>query len=86
MVAGKLHRVLQWPACSPDINPVENLWDILVHRVYARNRQFQTVDALRVAILEGWYGIQEDILVLLIGSMSNRVFELITSKGGSIHY
>ena len=65
---------------------MENLWDILVRRVYARNRQFQTVGALCVAILEDWYGIQEDIPVRLIGSMPNRVFELVRSKGGFTRY
>uniref|UniRef100_A0A1I7Z727 DDE_3 domain-containing protein n=1 Tax=Steinernema glaseri TaxID=37863 RepID=A0A1I7Z727_9BILA len=34
---------MDWPACSPDLNPMENLWGLLVRRVYAEGRQFGTV-------------------------------------------
>ena len=35
--------LLDWPPRSPDCNPMENLWGILVRRVYGNARQFQTV-------------------------------------------
>ena len=32
--------LLEWPACSPDCNPIENLWAILARNVYSSGRQF----------------------------------------------
>lgn len=42
--------VLDWPTCSPDLNPIENLWGWLVRRVYANGKQFDRVSELQSAI------------------------------------
>jgi hypothetical protein len=45
-------RVLPWPARSPDLNPIENLWSIMSRHVYANGRQFSSVSELTAALYE----------------------------------
>lgn len=40
-------NVLEWPACSPDLNPIENVWGMMTQRVYKNGRQFETVGELK---------------------------------------
>jgi hypothetical protein len=77
---------MKWPAKSPDLNPIENLWGILVRRVYENGRQYNTVGELKTAIRNEWSKIGLDTLRNLINSMPNRVFEVIFKKGGHTKY
>ena len=43
---------IEWPALSPDLNPIENLWDQRSCRVEARNAVPQ--NDLRAVLLEEW--------------------------------
>ena len=42
--------MLDWPARSPDLNIIENVWGILARDVYENARQFDNVKLLREAI------------------------------------
>ncbi|GBO33096.1 hypothetical protein AVEN_120006-1, partial [Araneus ventricosus] len=63
MVLDNEMNVMEWPALSPDLNPKENVWGILIRAVYANDRQFQSVAELKVAIIEAWDNI--DVTLLL---------------------
>ncbi|GFY25485.1 transposable element Tcb2 transposase [Trichonephila clavipes] len=43
---------MEWPACSPDMNPIEHFWDALGRRVAGRQPPQQTLQELDRALLE----------------------------------
>lgn len=78
--------LLGWPACSPDLNPIENVWGILSNKVYSNGRQFENVAEIKKAIIEEWTKIEEQTLKNLVISMPKRLAEVISNHGGSTHY
>jgi len=79
-------EVMSWPALSPDLNPIENLWGLLVRKVYACGRQFLTENYLKSQILKSWSEIGQNEIKPLIKSMKMRCIEVIKSKGGNTKY
>lgn len=76
--------VLDWPARSPDLNPVENLWGVLARKVYKGCRQFSNVADLKQSIQQCWAEIDNSLLERLIASMPHRVFHVINKNGNTI--
>jgi len=74
------------PPLSPDLNPIENIWGILVRRVYANGRQFQTSQELRKSISDEWSNLTHEELTPLIESMPRRVAAVIYAHGRHTKY
>ena len=75
-------NVMEWPSQSPDLNPMEHMWNHLKTELRSSNQAFATADEL-------WDGIQEvmkqeykDMCRNLISSMSSRIQAVINAKGG----
>ncbi|GFW23359.1 transposable element Tcb2 transposase [Trichonephila clavipes] len=45
---------MEWPACSPDMNPIEHIWNALRRRVAGHQPPPQTLQELERALLEEW--------------------------------
>ncbi len=79
-------RVLPWPARSPDLNPIENVWGIMVRRIYQDGRCYNSVSELKSAITKTWNEMTQDELEPLWTSMNKRCMEIARKKGNSIDY
>jgi hypothetical protein len=76
---------IPWPAKSPDLNPIENLWGIMVRQAYAGGRQYNTVAELRAAVEASWNAIPQETMRRLIESMPNRTDEVMEANGWQIN-
>ncbi|XP_047037261.1 uncharacterized protein LOC124642702, partial [Helicoverpa zea] len=65
--------VMDWSARSPDMNPIEHMWDELKRRVRARQPVAQTMQESKTAIEEEWEMIPQNFIERLINSMPNRM-------------
>lgn len=84
----KQHKVnvLPWPALSPDLNPIENVWGVLAKAVYANGRQFKSVQELKTVVLQKWEDISDDLVRHFINSMPQRCLKVIKADGKKIKY
>ena len=75
---------MDWPANSPDLNPIENLWNIVKRNVERKMPQNQK--DLTDFMKEEWDAIPESILINLIKSMRRRCELVIENNGERIPY
>ena len=77
-------NVLEWPAQSPDLNPIENLWEEVDRNI---NRSTATnLDRLWIEIKAAWDAITPERCKKLISSMDCRCQAVIDSKGFPTKY
>lgn len=79
-------EVMNWPAISPDLNPIGHVWDQLKRRlklqILAIGSQEELIRALKVC----WDEIPQENLVNLIQSMPNRIEVCARKIGTHTHY
>ena len=80
-----LHRnsvyVLPWPAMSPDMNPIEHIWDYLGRKFRARGNVHNLND-LENALNQEWNNIPNVVIRRYVRSMLSRLAACINSRGG----
>jgi len=76
--------VEDWPADSPDLNWIENLWAAMSHRLECTS--FNTVQSLKTAVFRHWDALPKSMLKGCVASMRNRMRKCIQLKGGHTGY
>ncbi|GFT56319.1 transposable element Tcb2 transposase [Trichonephila clavipes] len=77
---------MEWSTCSPDMNPIENVWDALGRRISGRQPPPQTLQELKRVFLEEWDGIPRLVINSLIDSMPQRYSTLLAVRGNHTLY
>ena len=76
--------VSSWPANSPDLNPIENLWALI--KIKTRKIRSKTIDELKENIQKVWDDIPMELVKSLIQSMTDRLQTCIELQGKKINY
>lgn len=80
--------VMEWPAYSPDINIIENVWAILSNYVYADGK-IENLSVLKSRISLAFKRFNEENIETvnkLYSSIPSRLLSIITKRGDRINY
>ncbi|GFV05684.1 transposable element Tcb2 transposase [Trichonephila clavipes] len=75
---------MDWPARSPDLNPIEHVWDFLGRRLAARTLPPVTIRELRLALQDEWAAMPQQLIDTLILSMGRRCETCLAVRGDHI--
>ena len=72
--------ILNWPANSPDLNPIENIWSLLKNRI---GKHFpKTREEVKAAVEKEWNLLKDTEMFDFVKSMKERLQAVIDVEGG----
>ena len=77
---------LAWPPYSPDLTPIEHMWDKLDRRVRKRRNRPATLAQLRNALIDEWNNIPMRTVNALVNSIQRRIRAATAARGGHTRY
>jgi hypothetical protein len=76
--------LIDWPAWSPDLNPIEELWNDLKRRVYGKHPQ--TMELLERVITQEWAATDLNFIARICRNMPHRLQLVVSNQGHKIAY
>ncbi|THC88386.1 hypothetical protein EYZ11_012163 [Aspergillus tanneri] len=85
--------VIKWPPHSPDLNPIEHVWNLLKRKLlelhpylYLQGKSQSDWRNFEEAIQEAWWAIPQALIDNLIDSMPRRVMAVYRARGWYTKY
>ncbi|GFX50083.1 transposable element Tcb1 transposase [Trichonephila clavipes] len=75
----RIVTILPWPARSPDLSPIENIWNHLGRQVAHPT----SLSKLEARLQQIWNEMSQDIIQNLYASTPDRIASCIRARGGS---
>ncbi|GBM01306.1 hypothetical protein AVEN_170354-1 [Araneus ventricosus] len=79
-------HLMSWPPNSPDLNPMEYIWDVMETQLRAQTLPCPNISTLRDRCLDIWYNLSPVMYQKLVASMTRRVADVLKAKGGATRY
>ncbi|GBM14122.1 Transposable element Tcb2 transposase [Araneus ventricosus] len=77
---------MEWAAQSPDLNPIEHLWNYFGRQIASLSPPPKSLDELEQGLLRAWFSLPISVSGNLIDSMENLCLQCIQVRGGHIPY
>jgi hypothetical protein len=77
-------QVLLWPAQSPDLNPIENLWGEIERAL--KGKEYKTKNGLFEAVQELWSNLPRAKIENLVKSMPRCCQAVLNARGYATKY
>ncbi|GFX76648.1 uncharacterized protein TNCV_3163661 [Trichonephila clavipes] len=78
--------LLDWPGNSPDMNPIENVWELMKRKVAKDVITNKTKLLEKIMHVWNHHPQMQETIKSCIDSMSRRIEALIAAKGGTTKY
>ena len=75
-----------WPAMSPDLNPLEHIWDLMGRNVHSMDPPVQNLRALEAVLHREWQNLTMRQIRQYTGGMRPRVEAVLKTKGRCTRY
>lgn len=74
--------LLDHPPNNPDLNPIENVWGLLVRLIYDNDKKYNSVAEQKSSIKEKWELIDQKYIQKLGLLMKDIIKQVLMKKGG----
>ena len=74
-------KTFEWPPQSPDLSPIENIWNAVKMKMKALRPRPRSHALMRDAVLQIWENLDNHIRTSLIESFRSRLHKCIAARG-----